>query len=126
MFDVVRPFIEDQMKRSGSLYLFDVDGKPLSDIGVLRKRKWHKLLKECGIEYRKIYNTRHTFITAMLNSGQYKLTTIAKIVGHTTIETLVENYAGFIKDEHLKIDANIDIFEEKRHDLDTMPKIRKL
>ena len=117
IFAAARPFIEDQKKRSNSLYLFDIDGAPISDIGVLRKRKWARLLRDCGIEYRKIYATRHTFITAMLNSGRYKLTTIARIVGHTSIETLVENYAGFIKDEHLQIDTELDIFG---HNLDTV------
>jgi hypothetical protein len=48
----------------------------------------------------------------MLNSNQYKLLTIAKLAGHSTIETLMSNYAGFINDEHLKIDAGMDIFSE--------------
>lgn len=112
MFERVRPFIEDQIKRSQSLYLFDHEGHFISDISVFRKRKWHRLLKDLEIEYRKIYYTRHTFITAMLNSNQYKLLTIAKIVGHTTIETLMSNYAGFINDDHLKIDVGMDIFSE--------------
>ena len=112
MFERVRPFIEDQMKQSKSLYLFDYDGHFISDISVFRKRKWHKLLEDLTIEYRKIYYTRHTFITAMLNSNQYKLLTIAKIVGHSSIETLIENYAGFIKDDHLKINVEMDIFRE--------------
>lgn len=112
MFEKVRPYIEDQMKQSKSLYLFDYDGHFISDISVFRKRKWHKLLKDLKIEYRKIYYTRHTFITAMLNSDQYKLLTVAKIVGHNSIETLMSNYAGFIKDDHLKINVGMDIFRE--------------
>ena len=112
MFEKVRPFVEDQMKRNQSLYLFDYEAHFISDISVLRKRKWHKLLTELEIEYRKIYCTRHTFITAMLNSNQYKLLTVAKIVGHSSIKTLMTSYAGFIKDDHLKINVEIDIFRE--------------
>lgn len=112
MFEAVRPFIEDQLKRSKSLYLFEHEGHYISDIGVIRKRKWRRLLLECGLEYRKIYSTRHTFITAMLNGSKYKLTTIAKIVGHTNIKMIVEKYAGFIKDDHLKVDFEDDIFSK--------------
>lgn len=110
LFDAAKPFIEDQLKSTSSLYLFhDENGQPIKDISILRKRKWHRLLSDCGIEYRKIYNTRHTFITAMLNSGRYKLMTIAEIVGHSTIDMIVSNYAGFIKDS-ASIDKEIDIF----------------
>jgi integrase len=123
MFEKVRPFIKDQMKRSKSLYLFDHEGHYISDISVFRKRKWHKLLRDLDIEYCRIYCTRHTFITAMLNSNQYKLLTIAKIVGHNTIETLIENYAGFIKDDHLKINVEMDIFRES---FVKVPKMMKL
>lgn len=126
LFDKARPFIEAQLKESKSLYLFEYDGKPINDISIIRKRQWVKLLKDCEISYRKIYCTRHTFITAMLNSEKYKLLTIAKIVGHSSIKTLVENYAGFIKDEHLMIDCEVDIFEEKRHSIDTAEKRLKL
>ena len=126
MFEKARPFIEAQLKDSKSLYLFEYDGKPINDISIIRKRQWVKLLKDCKIEYRKIYCTRHTFITAMLNSEKYKLLTIAKIVGHSSVKTLVENYAGFIRDEHLMIDCEVDIFEDKRHSLDTAEKKYKL
>lgn len=110
VFEAARPFIEDQMKRSKSLFLFENDGRHIFDVGVLGKRKWRRLLLDCGLEYRKIYTTRHTFITAMLNSGKYKLTTIAKIVGHSNIKMIVEKYAGFIKDDHLKVNFEDDIF----------------
>jgi len=126
MFEAVRPFIEDQVRRSRGLYLFEIDGRFVTDIAILRRRRWHRLLAELEIPYRKIYSTRHTFITAMLNSGRYKLTQIARIVGHNSIETLVQNYAGFIQDDHLKIDASDDIFNDNGHDLDTVRKKRNV
>ncbi|MBN2896969.1 MAG: tyrosine-type recombinase/integrase [Campylobacterales bacterium] len=113
MFDAVRPYLQDQMSDSMSLYLFNIDGQPLWDVSVLRKRKWHKLLESLDIRYRKIYATRHTFITAMLNSGKFKLLDIAKLVGHTTVETIIDHYAGYVHNEHLKIDASVDIFRGK-------------
>ena len=112
MFESIKPYLEDQMKRSKSLYLFDGDKAFIRDISYF-KRQWYRLIDECEIPYRKIYNTRHTFITAMLNSGKFKIMEIAAIVGHTSPRMIMTNYAGFIQDNHLKIDTNIDLFEMK-------------
>jgi len=122
MFEAVRPFIESQMQMSESLYLFDYNKKFLRDISYF-KRRWHKLIEDCDIEYRKIYNTRHTFITAMLNSGKFKIMEIAAIVGHSSPQMIMTSYAGFIKDHHLKIATNIDLFtEEHGHSMGTLNK----
>lgn len=110
MFETVRPFIESQKKLSKSLYLFDYNREFLRDVSFF-KRRWQQLIQECGIEYRKLYSTRHTFITAMLNSEKYKIMDIAAIVGHTSAEMIIKNYAGFIRDSHLKVDTNIDLFK---------------
>jgi len=112
MFEAVKPFIENQVKMSESLYLFDYNKSFIKDISYF-KRRWHKLIEYCGIEYRKIYNTRHTFITAMLNSEKFKIMEIAAIVGHTSPQMIMTNYAGFIKNEHLQIDTNFELFDTK-------------
>jgi integrase len=126
MFESIKPYLEDQMKRSQSLYLFDNDKAFIRDISFF-KRQWHKLIDECKIPYRKIYNARHTFITAMLNSGKFKIMEIAAIVGHTSPRMIMTNYAGFIKDNHLQVDTNIDLFQVNVGDTlgDTL-KIRSL
>jgi hypothetical protein len=59
----------------------------------------------------------------MLNSNQYKLLTVAKIVGHNSIKTLMTSYAGFIKDDHLKINVDLDIFRESSVKVTKMMKI---
>lgn len=121
MFEEVRAFVEDQIKRSETLYLFDYNKSFIKDVDHFRN-KWKKLISDCGIEYRKIYNTRHTFITAMLNSEKFKVMEIAAIVGHTSPNMILKNYAGFIKGEHLKIDTNLSIFG---HCMDTMLELDK-
>ena len=110
MFEAVKPYLESQKKISKSLYLFDYNKVFIQDVSFF-KRRWHQLIKECAIEYRKLYSTRHTFITAMLNSEKFKIMEIAAIVGHTSPEMIMKNYAGFIKDSHLKVDTNIDLFK---------------
>lgn len=112
MFESVKPFLREQIKQSSkSLYLFNQNGTNIDDVSFFRYR-WRELLKVCNIPYRTIYNTRHTFITAMLNSGKFKIMDIAAIVGHTSPQMIMTRYAGFIKENHLKIDTNLEIFSD--------------
>lgn len=60
-----------------------------------RNRAWEPILKELKIEYRKPYNTRHTFISHALEKGLTPAT-VASMTGHD-IQTLYENYAGCIQ-----------------------------
>ena len=105
------PYLQEQMSAaSKSLYLFpSEEGGPMYGASIVKKR-WRAVLKKCGIEYRKPYATRHTFITTMLNSGQVSLMELAKIVGHKNSEMIVKNYAKYIRAERIKMDVNFDPF----------------
>lgn len=100
------------MKCSTWLYLFDLEGHHIRDVSYF-KRQWIRLLEKAGVEYRNIYNTRHTFVTAMLNSGRYKVMDIARIVGHTSPRMILITYPGYIGEEHLKIDTSSFSYGDK-------------
>lgn len=117
LFDVLRPYLKDQIqtaREQKSIYLFSNEGKHLYSVDSIRGKKpygaWAKVLSELDISYRKVYNTRHTFITAMLKSGALSVLEIAQIVGHTNSKMILENYARFIKGEHLKIRSSFNPF----------------
>ena len=124
MFEAVKPFIESQKKLSQSLYLFDYDKVFIKDASFF-KRRWHQLVIDCGVEYRKLYNSRHTFITAMLNSEKFKIMEIAAIVGHTSPQMIMTNYVRFIKNNHLKVDTSIDLFANHGDTLGDTNKINR-
>ena len=97
LFAAAIPYLQSliqEAKINKSFYLFSKVGKPTSlySIDNIRGRKgsgiWSRLLKKCNIEYRKIYQTRHTFITHALNSGNFKVMDIAQIVGHNGPEMI--------------------------------------
>ncbi|MEB3214667.1 MAG: tyrosine-type recombinase/integrase [Nostocales cyanobacterium 94392] len=78
------------------------------DVHNLTNRVWRSVLKELDgtIEYRKLYQTRHTFITAALETpiptpdGRTKMLDakdVAKLVG-TSPKMIYEHYAGASKD----------------------------
>ena len=70
----------------------------LNDPANLQKR-WHALLKKCEMPHRILYQARHTFAINALDSGLFKTTQIAKMLGHSSVQMLFTKYAKFIKSE---------------------------
>lgn len=60
-----------------------------------RNNAWTTVLKDAGVNYRKPYNTRHTFISHALASGLNPMT-IAHMAGHNP-EILFKHYAADIQ-----------------------------
>jgi integrase len=127
LFEDVAPYIHSQLAYAAdkkSMYLFcREDGSPVlsgadgmrgkvnSNLPESQQGPWYKLLKSCGLEYRRMYQTRHTFITNALESGRFTVNEVAQIVGHTSAEMIYKTYNRFIKGQSLKIDKKIRIFE---------------
>jgi len=115
IFDDLIPFLKEVNYKS--LYLFPkLDGTLYKQMAGHHKREWKELLKACNIPYRKIYATRHTFIVNMLKHSNLSIMEVAQIVGHTTTQMIIQNYAKYIKGEHLKIDRSLNLFTDKRTD----------
>lgn len=69
-------------------------GLPIDDHN-FRNRAWVAILEEAGVEYRKPYNTRHTFVSHALEQGMNPLM-VAELTGHD-VKTLYEDYASCIE-----------------------------
>ena len=86
------------------LYSFRIyDSKKLS-------KYWYNLQDECGLEHRRFYNTRHSFVTNMIRSGSVSILDVSQMVGHKTIEETISTYTKFFPGEHLKVSRTIDPF----------------
>lgn len=105
-----KPFIKAQMQialEHNSLFLFSKeDGSHFKNSNSLNPLRF---LKENGYSHR-VHDTRHTFITNMLNSGIIRITDLAQIVGHANTQMIMTTYAKYIKGEQLNIDRSIDIY----------------
>jgi len=66
-------------------------GRPI-DFHNFRNRAWKRILEGLEIQYRKPYQTRHTFITLCLEAG-YDAKDVAKWVGNSP-EMIYKHYAG--------------------------------
>ncbi len=61
-----------------------------------RARAWVTVLKSVGVRYRKVYQTRHTFITEALRRGM-SVQDVAKLVGNSP-QVIYAHYAGVSRD----------------------------
>ena len=75
-------------------------GAPL-DVNNLRKRIWYPTLDKCGLRRRTMYQTRHTFASLMLSTGEDPLW-VARMLGHTSTEMLYRHYGKFIRNRMRK------------------------
>jgi integrase len=65
------------------------------NINNLRPRIWYTTLARAGLRPRDFYNTRHTFATHALASGEDP-GWVAKMLGHTTLLMLTTRYYRYI------------------------------
>ncbi len=107
-----------------SSYVFSSKGGSIIDIGNLRKRIWYPTLKLAELRSRTMYQTRHTFGTLMLSTGENP-SWIARMMGHTSVEMLFNKYSGYIpKLTHKDGAAFLQKFYKNGHFMDTKQKIR--
>ena len=94
---VVEAFREQRKATFGkSPYVFlNTYGNPVKPSSV-RKHVWDKAIAKIGLEHRTMLQTRHTFITLMLDSGEH-IGWIARQVGHTSPKMIFERYYSYIK-----------------------------
>ena len=60
-------------------------------------RIWWRALKAAGLRHRPSYQLRHTFASLALEAGESP-GWVAKVLGHTSLETLYRHYARWIND----------------------------
>jgi integrase len=79
-----------------SLIFPSPEGNTWIDTNNLRNRAWKLILNGLGIKYRKLYQTRHTFITLALENG-LDAKDVGRLVGNSP-EVIYEHYAGNKRD----------------------------
>lgn len=100
-------FIMDSVKSiySGSVFIFgDID----DSTGF--RCPWRSLLKKTGLRKRKLYNTRHTFATIMLQDRVVSINELAGLLGHSTPKITLSHYASVIEAKTINLGLNFDLF----------------
>jgi integrase len=93
VFDALKAQARKTRLRSKYVFLNEED-KPI-EIETLRKNAWSKGLKKAGLEYRPVIQTRHTFATMMISSGE-NLGWVQKMMGHTSLKMITDKYFSYV------------------------------
>lgn len=92
---VKRALEEQRMIAGGSELVFPSRRGKHLNLGNLRRRVWYPALAKAGLKDRDLYNTRHSFATHALASGEDP-GWVAKMLGHTTLTMLMTRYYRYI------------------------------
>jgi integrase len=92
----VRIALEEQRRIAGASELVFPNrfGSPIN-LHNLRARVWYPTLAKASLRRRDLYNTRHTFATHALASGEDP-GWVAKMLGHTTLTMLMTRYYRYV------------------------------
>jgi integrase len=99
--NMLAPVIEalrEQRKRTmgRSEYVFlNQHGRPLS-VKWVHAYIWRPALEKAGLRRRRLYETRHTFATLMLDAGELP-GWVQRMMGHETLQMIHERYYSYIK-----------------------------
>lgn len=96
MISQAEHYLKRQRKLTNHVYVFlNENNKPFTRISHLYTT-WKNILKYLDLDYRSIYQTRHSFASNMLSNGE-NLLWVSKMLGHSNINITLQKYSKFIK-----------------------------
>ena len=104
ILDSLKPYLQKQYELTGhkNSYVFlNQDEEGYHDIRRIRDSDWRKTIEKSGLEYRTIYQTRHSFATMMLSNGE-DILWVSHTLGHKNSAITLEVYARYIKSKEKK------------------------
>jgi len=98
-----RLFLEKQKRINGLCkYIFiNANTRQHYNTSSNLRMPWKNLLMQLNIEYRNIYQTRHSFASNMLNNGE-ELLWVSSMLGHKTADITLKKYSRFIKNKRIR------------------------
>ena len=104
IIDSLLPYLKEQYKltaHKNSYVFLNENDENFYDIKRIRNTHWKRVLKECDLNYRPIYHTRHTFATVMLENGE-DILWVSNMLGHKDSTMTLSRYARYIKRDDKK------------------------
>lgn len=102
MLPICENYLKEQYKITGSFeYVFlNSKFKPFKSSSILQNI-WKDILNHLDLDYRSIYQTRHTFASNMLSNAENPLW-VSQMLGHRSLDVTLQKYSKYIKKETLK------------------------
>jgi integrase len=111
ILDSLCPLIEELYNSHDHDYLFKTQyNEPYRDTNVFVDRYWRPSLESLKIEYRRPYNTRHTYATNMLYRNLVTPVELAQLLGHSSTEMVFNIYVAYLDQNYKTFDRSISIY----------------
>lgn len=103
ILDVLIPYLKEHEKfKTDSNYIFTSNrNEPYHSALKVSTTYWIKTLAKSNIEYRNLYQMRHTFASMMISSGE-DILWVSKMLGHKNSNITLSTYAKYIKNDKKK------------------------
>lgn len=98
LLDVLEPYLikHKSLALKDSIYLFETyRGQPYKKTDNISSHFWKPILKKQNIEYRIMYQMRHTFASLMISKGE-NILWVSKMLGHKDSSMTLNVYAQYI------------------------------
>lgn len=104
MIDILVPYLKKQYELTGKqndyVFLTSRSNKHYHGAGKIREQIWIKALKKANVPYRNLHQTRGTFISTLISSGE-DINFVSKIAGHENVKVTLEKYSEYIPVKNL-------------------------
>jgi len=104
MLPIVEQALKEKYLDTGLEYSYifkNKKGNPYAwDVSII-ETWWKPILKRCGLMYRRMYETRHTFATMMLLGGE-DILWVSQMLGHSNVSTTMKFYIKYIPNQTQK------------------------
>lgn len=111
IIELLEPFLKELYNKHDEEYLFITQyNKPYRDTNVFTNKFWIPLLEDLNIDYRRPYNTRHTYATNMLYRNLVTPIQLAQLLGHANTEMVYNVYVNYIDSNYNDFDRSISIY----------------
>ncbi|MDF1877413.1 tyrosine-type recombinase/integrase [Sulfurimonas sp. SAG-AH-194-L11] len=104
ILNVLIPYLREHRKivKNDSTFLFETyEGKPFARSDKISSHYWKKTLIAQDIEYRNLYQMRHTFASQMLMNNE-SILWVSKMLGHKDSSMTLQKYARYIPSNDVK------------------------
>jgi len=112
IIDLLYPYIQDMYNSHEDDYLFvSRYGEPYTTSESIYNHFWKPSLESLNIEYRRPYNTRHTYATNMLYNNLVSPLELSQLLGHANTQMVYDVYVNYIDNNYKTFDRSISIYK---------------
>ncbi|QFR43623.1 tyrosine-type recombinase/integrase [Sulfurimonas xiamenensis] len=112
IIQLLEPYIKELFDLHDNEYLFITQyKKPYRDTNVFTNKYWIPSLDKLQIDYRRPYNTRHTYATNMLYNSLVSPVQLAQLLGHANTQMVYDVYVSYIDSNYKDFDRSISIYK---------------